>query len=148
MNVDIATEIAIGCPRSEVAAFASDPDNTKRWYVNIKEVEWQTDRPVQLGSRIAFVAHFLGRKLSYTYEVVELVTGERFVMRTSEGPFPMEITYTFESIDDRTTKMTLRNQGKPSGFSALMAPLMKRAMRRANEKDLQLLKTILEAGKT
>jgi hypothetical protein len=31
-----------------------------------------------------------------TYEVIELVPGERFVQRALEGPFPMETTYTWE----------------------------------------------------
>ena len=43
-----------------------------------------------------FVARFLGRRLAYTYEVVDLVPGERLVMRTADGPFPMETTYTWE----------------------------------------------------
>jgi hypothetical protein len=41
--------------------------------------------------------------------------------------------------------MTLRNVGKPSGLFGLAAPLMARAMRRANEKDLARLKRILES---
>jgi uncharacterized membrane protein len=90
--VDVMTSIIIERPCAEVAAFAGDPSNAPKWYVNIKSVEWKTAPPVALGSRIAFVAPFLGRRLAYTYEVVELVTGERLVMRTAEGPFPMETT--------------------------------------------------------
>jgi uncharacterized protein YndB with AHSA1/START domain len=142
--VDVRTEIEIERPRAEVAAYASDPDNAKAWYENIKAVEWETSPPVAVGSRIAFVATFLGRQLSYTYEVRELVAGERFVMGTSEGPFPMETTYTWEDTGSGGTRMTLRNRGEPSGFSSLAAPLMARAMRRANVKDLQRLKTLLE----
>ena len=97
----------------------------------------------RLGSRVAFVAHFLGRRMAYTYEVVELVPEERLVMRTAEGPFPMETTYTFEGVA-QGTRMTLSNRGKPGGFAALAAPLMAAAMRRANRKDLKLLKSILE----
>jgi hypothetical protein len=90
------------------------------------------------------VAQFLGKRLAYTYEVAEFVPGERFVMRTSEGPFPMETTYPWESTDDNGTLMTLRNRGEPIGFSRLVAPLMATAMRRVNRKDLALLKGILE----
>lgn len=144
MSVDVETEIRIDRPRPEVAAYASDPDNATAWYENIRAVEWKTDLPLRVGSRIAFVAQFLGRRLAYTYEVEELVPGERLVMSTQAGPFPMQTTYTWEDADGGATLMTLRNRGRPSGFSRVGAPLLARAMRRANEKDLARLKSILE----
>lgn len=146
MAVDVATEIVIRRPPAEVAAFASDPDNAPRWYTNIESVEWKTDPPATPGSRIAFVAHFLGRRIAYVYEVVELIPGERFVMRTAEGPFPMETAYAWTSTPEGHTRMTLRNRGTPSGFSTLAAPFLARAIRAANTKDLAALKRLLEGG--
>ena len=141
---DVTTEIEIERPRAQVASFAADPDNATAWYENIEAVKWKTARPVALGSRIEFVANFLGRRLAYTYEVREMVEGERFVMRTAEGPFPMETTYAWQDTAAGGTKMTLRNRGEPAGFSRLVAPLMAPAMRRANRKDLKRLKALLE----
>jgi hypothetical protein len=40
--------------------------------------------------------------------------------------------------------MTLRNQGNPTGFANLFAPLIATMMRRANKKDLINIKKILE----
>jgi uncharacterized membrane protein len=144
--VDVVSEIVIDRSQSEVAAYVADPSNAPKWYVNIESVDWQTDPPVKVGSRMAFVAHFLGRRLAYTYEIVELIPGERLVMRTAAGPFPMETTYTWEPAGDAATRMTLRNRGEPTGFSKVGAPLMAAAMRRANRKDLEHLKALLEAA--
>jgi uncharacterized membrane protein len=142
--VDVVTQTEIARPRDEVAAFAADPSNAPAWYKNIESVEWETAPPVAAGSRVRFVARFLGRTLSYTYEIRELVPGERLVMSTSEGPFPMETTYEWESAPGGT-RMRLRNRGEPSGFAGMAAPLLARAMRRANQKDLERLKALLEA---
>jgi uncharacterized protein YndB with AHSA1/START domain len=147
MPVDVHTEIEIERARAEVAAYASNPDNAPHWYVNIKSVEWQTPRPLAVGSRLGFVAQFLGRRLAYTYEVKALVPGERLVMSTEQGPFPMETTYDWEDTATGGTRMRLRNEGEPAGFSRVAAPMMASAMRRANAKDLALLKAILEADR-
>jgi uncharacterized membrane protein len=144
MNVDVTTHTEIAAPVQAVAAFASEPDNAPRWYVNIKSVEWQTPRPIGIASRFAFVAQFLGRRLQYVYQVVEYTTDRRLVMRTADGPFPMETTYEWHSTETGT-RMTLRNRGTPSGFSAFVAPFMSAAMRRAIRKDLAALKALLEA---
>jgi len=144
--VDVVTEIEIDRPRAQVASYSCDPDNATAWYDNIEAAEWQTPRPVTVGSRIAFIARFLRRRLAYVYEVTVMVPGERFVMRTSEGPFPMETTYAWQDTASGGTRMTLRNRGEPAGFSRLAAPVMARAMRRANRKDLEKLKAILEVS--
>lgn len=146
MNIDVMSEATIAAPIEAVSSYAADPTNAPEWYANIESVEWVTTPPIVVGSRVAFVARFLGRRLAYTYEIVELVPGERLIMRTAEGPFPMETTYTWSAVDAGSTRMTLRNRGEPAGFSKLMAPMMVPAMRRANRKDLDALRRILESS--
>jgi Polyketide cyclase / dehydrase and lipid transport len=142
--VDVLTEINIQCSIDKVSEFAANPDNAPKWYVNIHSAEWQTPKPLSIGSRIAFKAKFLGRELAYVYEVVELIIGQKLVMRTANGPFPMETTYTWEAIDDKMTRMTLRNKGNPTGFSTFFSPIMSTMMTKANKKDLKKIKDILE----
>ena len=143
--MDVVTGVEIGRPCEEVAAFAADPGNATAWYKNIEAVEWETPPPVAVGSKLRFRAQFLGRRLEYVYEVRELDAGRRLVMETAEGPFPMETSYEWEDAVAGMTKMTLRNRGEPSGFAAVTAPVMRLAMRRANEADLRRLKALLEA---
>ena len=145
MAVDVQTEIVIDAPRDRVAAYAGDPGNAPSWYVNITSVRWQTPPPMAVGSRVDFVARFLGRRLAYTYQVRDLVPGERLVMSTAEGPFPMETTYVWADADGGT-RMTLRNRGEPAGLAKLAAPAVAAAMRGANRKDLARLKRLLEDG--
>jgi hypothetical protein len=145
MSVDVQTEIVIGRSRAEVAVFVSDPDNAPSWYVNIEDVQWKSPKPLQVGSRIAFVARFLGRRMQYTYEVRIWNPGQRMVMSTEQGPFPMQTTYTWQDEGEGATRMTLRNRGEPSGFSKFAAPVMVAAMRRANRLDLEKLKALLES---
>lgn len=144
MPVDVLTETVIDRPPAQVAAYAGDPSNAPQWYVSIKSVDWRTPPPMRIGSKLAFVAQFLGRRLAYTYEVIDLVPGRRLVMKTAQGPFPMETTYTWEPVGEGQTRMTLRNRGEPAGFSKIAAPFMAAAIRRANRKDLALLKSLLE----
>jgi uncharacterized membrane protein len=146
VTVDVQSEIVIKRPVELVARYAGDPTNAPRWYTNIDSVEWETPPPAVVGSRVAFVARFLGRRLAYTYEIVELVADARLVMRTAQGPFPMETTYTWSSLDDGSTRMSLRNRGEPAGFATITAPMMAAAMRRANRNDLARLKQLLEAA--
>ena len=145
MTVDVTSDIDVDRPVDVVAAYAADPTNAPEWYANIKSVEWKTAPELTVGARVAFVAQFLGRRLEYTYELTEYEPGSRLVMRTAEGPFPMETTYSWVATTAATTRMELRNRGEPTGFSKVAAPLMTRAMKRANRKDLVLLKSILES---
>jgi uncharacterized membrane protein len=143
--VNVLTEIIINKPLEQVAAYAANPDNAPEWYKNIKGAAWKTSKPLAKGSQIAFKAKFLGRQLAYTYEIREFIPGKRLVMRTAEGPFPMQTTYTWSALDEGTTQMTLRNAGEPSGFSKMAIPLIEIIMKKANVKDLKKIKEILES---
>ena len=141
--VDVTTSIEIDEPVHEVATYAADPANAPSWYVNIESVRWETEPVVAIGSKATFVARFLGRTLEYTYEIVEHEAGKQLVMRTSEGPFPMETSYTWEPHAGGT-RMTLRNRGEPAGFSKFLSPFLSMAMKRANQKDVRALATLLQ----
>jgi hypothetical protein len=146
VDVDVQVGATIDRSPGEVAAYAGDPGNAPEWYANIRSVAWRTEPPMRVGSRMDFVAHFLGRRLAYTYGVVEWVPGERLVMSTADGPFPMETTYTWEPAPGGGTRMTLRNRGRPTGFARVAGPVMERAMRRAMTRDLGRLKQLLESS--
>jgi len=142
--VNVTTETIIHASIEDVAAFAANPDNAPQWYVNIKSVEWKTLKPLQQGSRIAFKAKFLGKELSYVYEITGFIPNEKLIMQTAGAPFPMQTMYIWQKVNNNTTKMILTNKGNLSGFSKWFVPFIRLAIKRANKKDLKLLKSILE----
>jgi hypothetical protein len=116
------------------------------WHANIADVMWESPPPLAVGTRISFVTEILSQRLTYTYQVTELVQGELLVISTEEGPFPIETTYTWEEAPGGNTVMRLRNRGEPIGLGKKMsARLLARSIRRANEADLRRLKEILES---
>lgn len=146
MTVDVEVHTTIGRPRPQVAAYCCEPANITAWNANILAVQWDSASSVEVGSRLHFTSGFLGRRLEYTYEVVELVPDERFVMRSDRSPFRMETTYLWSDDENGGTWMTVRNRGEPTAFAGLAAPLLATAVRRATAKDLARLKSILEAN--
>jgi uncharacterized protein YndB with AHSA1/START domain len=145
LAVDVLTEITIARPPAEVAAYVADPDNAPEWYENIESVRWRTEPPLAVGSEMTFVARFMGRRLSYVYRTMEFQPGERLVMSTVDGPFPMETTYTWSAVDERSTRMTLRNRGGATGLMGVFGPLEAIAVRRATRQDLRRLRALLES---
>jgi uncharacterized membrane protein len=141
--VDVHTEVKIARPRHDVAVYACDPDNAPAWYENVESVRWLSERPLAVGSRVEFTASFLGRRRTHAYEVLELLEGERFVMRSSQGPLPIETTYTFHDAPDGATVMALRNRSEPAGFARLTSAVIARAIARANNRDLRRLRRLL-----
>lgn len=147
--MDVTVTTTFDAPRPLVAAIAGDPDQAMRWYANIRSVRWQSAPEVVEGARVDFVARFLGRQLAYTYEIVDLVPDERLVMRTDDGPFPMETTYTWWDEDPAEeggvarTGMSLRNAGRPKAMTTLASGAVTLGMKRAMRRDLERLRLVL-----
>ena len=88
---------------------------------NIKEVDWRTAKPLAVGTRVRFVAGFLGRRLAYTYEVREL-SRSHMVMSTDEGPFPMQTTYTWREAPGGGRTPDLKVQEERSSTCSCPTP--------------------------
>ncbi|MBV7409274.1 SRPBCC family protein [Maritimibacter sp. DP1N21-5] len=141
--LSVSVERVIKADRPRLAAFAADMGNAPRWYRNIASVDWKTAPGTSPGARAAFVAQFMGRALAYTYEIREHIPGERLVMSTEDGPFPMETVYEWFDEGAGRTRMRLTNRGRPEGFKAVLMPVMSLAMRRAMTQDLAQLARVL-----
>ncbi|MGH9006549.1 MAG: SRPBCC family protein [Acidimicrobiales bacterium] len=109
-------------------------------------VEWKTPPPLTVGTRLAFVAKFLVRRLACPYQVKEHDPGGRFVMSSAEGPLPIETTYEFSDGPGGATTLRLTNRGSPRAFSWSIGPFVSGPVRRATTRDLARLNEVLEGA--
>jgi uncharacterized membrane protein len=144
MTTDVEVETIVERPRPEVARYAMDWHNDREWIGALSDVRLVTGEPFGVGSHVARVASFLGKRIEYVNEVVELEPDARLVMRSVKAPFPMTVVYEFEDAGEGT-RMRIRTQGDASGFYRVAGPMLARAVRRGVERDLRRLKQVLEA---
>lgn len=146
MSIDVwSGAVDIERPPDTVTRYAFDPDNDPAWIGGIRTARLETERPVQVGSRVRRLATFLGRRIPYVMEVTELVPGRRMAMHAIESPFPMDVTYEFEPAGSRRTRARIRVAGSPAGYIRLAAPLVPWMVRRSVTADLRRLKQRVEA---
>ena len=145
MPIDVTAEATIARRREEVAVFAMEAENDTRWIGGISSARRLTDGPTTVGTQVERVAHFLGRRVEYVMEVVELVPGERIVMRSIKSPFPMKVTYSFEDRDAATVAR-VRVEGGAEGFYRIASGFMAPAVKRNIHADVKRLKQIMEGA--
>jgi uncharacterized membrane protein len=146
VSTDVTVEQQIDRPRPEVASYASDWRNDPAWIGALSDVRLVTDGPFGVGSQVARVASFLGKKIEYVNEVVGWDPGTRLEMRSVKAPFPMTVVYEFEDAGHGATRMRIRAGGDATGFYKLAGPLLNAAVRKGISGDLKRLKRLLEAS--
>lgn len=150
--MDVTVRTVYEAPRDLVASIAGDPAQAARWFGNVRYVRWHAEPGVTVGACVDLVSQQLGRELAYTYEIVDIVPGERLVMR-SERPFRVETSLTWwdeepapaeEHLPERPrTGMALRNAGWPAGMTTLGSGAVTLGMKRAMRRDLERLRLVL-----
>ncbi len=145
MRTDVRVETVIDRPREVVAAYATDWRNDTSWIGALTDVRLVTDGELGVGSRVARVASFLGKRMEYVNEVVALEPGRRLEMRSVKAPFPMTVVYEFEDADGEATRFRIRTLGDATGFYRVAGPVLSRAVRKGIQGDLARLKELLEA---
>ena len=141
--VDVRPVLLVHRPRNEVAAFMFDPRNDAAWTTGVVSARPLTDGRLRVGSRVERTVKFLGRRFSYTYEVVA-ADPDRFVEMTVTQPFPMHVRYDLADAAEGT-RTSIHATGEARGFFRLAAPFMNRMVRRNIAADLSNLKTLLES---
>ena len=134
-------------PIAEVWAYIEDPRNELDWQSAAREREPLDDSQTGTGTRFRGVDGFLGRKLTFVWEVTEHEPEVCLVVRAVEGPMEAEFGFELTPVDGGT-KVTYRGEAE-SGFGGLFGrlldPVVTGIFQRESQTDLAKLKAILEA---
>ena len=145
--LEVTTKLVIAKPRERVAEFAAEPDNAPKWRSRVKSVTWKTERPVTVGSRIAFEAQNSGKKGGTVFEVTMFEPGHAMKMRSIGAPYPLELIYVWEEGETAgTTNCKVISRAKPEGLNKVISPFLKGQYKSDNLADLKKLKEIVERG--
>lgn len=145
MSIDVTAEVVVSRDRTEVAAYMADPSLDVEWIGGLREAELLGEPPLAVGSRVARVASFMGRKVEYVNEVVALEPAAKLEMKSVVAPFPMHITYTFEDAGGGATRVRNRVRGGAGRLFSISSPLMAPLVRRNIQRDLERLRDVLES---
>jgi uncharacterized protein YndB with AHSA1/START domain len=142
--IKIENSTQINRPVEEVFAFVVDAENLPLWAGPVTEARQTSDGSIGVGTTQVQSAQFLGRKMETTQEVTEYEPNKKFSTKSTSGPLPLEIHYTFESVGGGT-KITLEGNLEAGGFFKLAEPIVGRMLNRQTASDAQTLKELLEA---
>lgn len=144
MATDVRVEVRIPRARAAVAAYMFEPSNDATWTSGVIEVNPLTPGRLRIGSRVERTVKFLGKRFSYTYEVVD-ARDDSFVEMSVTQPFPMHVRYELDCVDASSTNAVIHARGDASGFYRWMSPIMNRMVKRNIRRDLNALARLLSA---
>jgi uncharacterized protein YndB with AHSA1/START domain len=146
VSFSFAIETQIARPPDEVFAAVTDLDRLPEWQPMVVEVEPLDDGPLAAGSRLREVREVRGRRLEQVVEVAAFEPGRRFALRVLEGPLPVDGDLGFEGDGTGGTRLRLLATGRPRGWQAALAPLLRVGLRREFRKQDAALRGMLEAA--
>ncbi len=143
--MDVTASVRIDAPPERVAAVQFDPTRDPEWIGGVDRIELVTAAPLATGSQVRRLGAFLGRPIVWLMRVERLEPGRLVAMHALESPFPMDVDYRLEPLEDgRATQASIRIQGQGRGMYGLPGPFMGWMVRWSVLGDLKRLKAIVE----
>jgi len=140
----IEASVTIKRPVEEVFDFVTNAANVTQWRSGISESSQTSEGPVGVGATMRGVARVMGRQLKMTSEVTEYEPNRKYSTKTTSGPIPVRMSYTFESVNGGT-RVIFVGDAQLGGFLKLIEPLVVRQQQRQSEAAFANLKELLEA---
>jgi uncharacterized membrane protein len=141
--IEVSASVEIARPAGAVFDYLADMANNPRWQRGMRSCRWTSEPPLQLGSTYDQEASFLGKSITSSFEVIELVPGRRIRIRTTGGSMPMDVTRHVEP-HGAGSRVGAIVRGDPSGVFRVAAPILRLLVQASVRRDYRRLKDLLE----
>ncbi len=131
-------------PVEEVFAVMSDASKNSQWLSGVSETTKTSDGPIGVGTTWHGVGKFLGRRMESDTVYTEFEPNRKYTFEATT-PFPMTMTFTFESVAGGT-RVDQVVDAEPGGFFKLAGPLLVPAAKRQFKNDLDNLRDLMEGN--
>jgi uncharacterized membrane protein len=139
----VPVSVTINRSPDDVFAYISDFENNPKWQKGMRSCTWTSPPPHGKRSTYDQVAHFLGRDVVSSFEVVEHEPGSKVKIKSTSGPFPITETRMVTEVGGGT-RLDVLVDGDAGGFFRLAGPLLRMMVKRSVEGDYQRVKQRLE----
>ena len=144
-----SVDMVISAPIEEVWTFVSDLENMDKWVTGITEPQLTSEGEVRAGSTFTSQYTYRGKTFDMAYLVTEFSSLSRLAIESTSGPFPFEGIVDLRPTAGGTKVTSTIEAGADSVVTSLIfvlfGPLVRVMMRRQLLRELNTLKTILEA---
>ncbi len=142
---EFQVKAAIDRPPEAVFAALVNFERIPDWNSSVMEVKWNRHSPIGVGSTMTYVGRFLGRSFESPTEITEYVACSKYSLKSTSGPFVLEIEDHLEPVGDGTL-VTSTFRGESRGFFKLAEPVITRLAKKMFEASTDNLKALLEAN--
>lgn len=140
----VETTITIRRPVDEVMDFLTRIENLPTWAENVVTAEQTSCGPVGQGTTCRIVSEVMQRRMSHDFAVTEFDPGERYAAHSTNGPFPMSVSYNVKSCEEGSRLHSV-SEIKLTGLMALAESAMRPKAQERFDSDHRSLKRILES---
>jgi uncharacterized protein YndB with AHSA1/START domain len=143
--VEVETSVLVNQPIEKVFEFVTTPENDAQWYIGVESRDHTPGEPAGVGSTSQSDIRFLGVSLTVDWEVTGYDPPNKIGVKTIKGPVSIEAEYTFASVAEGQTKVTVHGKADVSGVFSLAEPIVERMAQRQWEASFENLKDVLES---
>ena len=126
----VSSTVTISQPVEKVFAYVVNVANHKAWQAGILDAKVSPDGPLGVGSTYQYTSEVMGHRLQTAMQISAFEPNQKWAVKTTGVPTPVETVYTFEPAGSGT-RLTVSMElagGYPKAAEAMVKQQMQKSM--------------------